>query len=627
MQGSKKISEQELEQFHEGTLYRAYEKFGAHYTVEEGVKGVRFTLWAPSAIKAAVAGDFNDWCGAKHPLQKIKDTGIWTGFIPELQPGQLYKYEIHTIFGDVLFKADPFAFSSEVCPHTASVIAAPADYEWGDGKWQKDKTEPYDKAINIYEVHLGSWRRNEDGSFLDYRQIAEVLAAYALDMGYTHLELMPVMEHPYDGSWGYQVTGYYAATSRYGASHDLKYLIDYCHQKGLGIILDWVPSHFCRDGHGLANFDGTKLYEAGESAEWGTYYFDLAKPEVQSFLISNAVYWLEVFHADGLRIDAVASMLYLDYGKKKGEWQPNRYGRNENLEAVSFLRKLHEAVFRLIPHPLMIAEESTAWPLVTKPTYDGGLGFNFKWNMGWMNDILRYMSQEPDSRKNFHRELTFSLLYAFSENYILPFSHDEVVHGKKSLLDKMPGDYEKKFANLRLLLGCMIAHPGKKLLFMGSELAQFHEWRYYEELDWKILDFPMHRAFWQYVKELNRFYLEEKALWELDCSWSGFKWIDADNYAQSVIVLQRLAKADADFLVVVCNFTAAAYADYRIGVPQAGWYGEVFNSDLARFGGSGTTNISQIRASKKKWQGQPNSLVIKLPPLSIVFLKLKDRVK
>jgi len=430
MQGVKKINQDEIFLFHEGTLYFAYEKFGAHFTAEDDSDGVRFTLWAPGADKVGVVGDFNGWNGEKHSLKKITETGVWTGFIPGLKPGQLYKYEIYTSCGRAL-KADPFAFYSELRPQTASIIASAEEYRWGDENWLKNKTEPYDKPMNIYEVHLGSWKRKQDGGFMNYREIAHTLADYALEMGYTHLELLPLMEHPFDGSWGYQVTGYYAVTSRYGTPHDLKYLIDHCHQKGLGIILDWVPSHFCRDGHALANFDGTMLYEAGESAEWGTYHFDFAKPEIQSFLISNAIYWFKVFHVDGLRIDAVASMLYLDYGKKRGEWQPNKYGEKENLEAVAFLKKLHEAVFKHVSYPLMIAEESTTWPLVTKPTYDGGLGFNYKWNMGWMNDILRYMSKEASERKRSHNDLTFSLLYAFSENYILPLSHDEVVHGKK----------------------------------------------------------------------------------------------------------------------------------------------------------------------------------------------------
>lgn len=627
MQGMKKINQDEIYLFHEGTFYRAYEKFGAHFTVEDDSEGVRFTLWAPGAHKVGVAGDFNGWKGDKHPLRKITETGIWTGFIPGLQPGQLYKYEIHTSNRKVFLKADPFAFQSELRPHTASIISSTEEYIWGDEDWHNNKTEPYDKPMNIYEVHLGSWKRKQDSGFMNYREIAHSIADYAIEMGYTHLELLPIMEHPFDGSWGYQVTGYYTATSRYGTPDDFKYLIDYCHQKGLGIILDWVPSHFCRDGHALVSFDGTNLYEAGESAEWGTYYFDFAKPEVQSFLISNAIYWFDVFHVDGLRIDAVASMLYLDYGKKKGEWQPNKFGGNENLEAVSFLKKLHEAVFKHVSYPLMIAEESTTWPLVTKPTYDGGLGFNFKWNMGWMNDILRYMTHEVNCRKKNHNLLTFSLLYAFSENYILPLSHDEVVHGKKSLIDKMPGDYWQKFANLRLLLGYMTAHPGKKLLFMGGELAQFHEWRYYEELDWNILDFPMHRSFQQYVKELNHFYLSEKALWEMDYDWPGFKWVDADNHKQSVAIFQRIAKDNSDFVVVICNFTAAAHENYRVGVPYTGWYEEVFNSDQEKYGGSDIQNNILLKAAKKNWQKQPYSLVIKLPPLSIVFLKLKDRVK
>jgi 1,4-alpha-glucan branching enzyme len=531
-----KLSEEEIYLFYEGTFCYAYKKFGAHAVTENDVSGVRFTVWAPSAIKVGVAGEFNNWQALEHLLVRITNTGIWTAFFPGIQPGDLYKYGIYTLSGEVFLKADPFAFCSEKRPETASIISSKEKYNWGDEQWQKKKVQPYQQPINIYEVHLGSWRRKPDGGFMNYREIAHEMADYALEMGYTHLELLPVMEHPFDDSWGYQVTGYYSVTSRFGTPEDFKYFIDYCHKKGLGIILDWVPSHFCRDEHGLVRFDGTKLYEAGESAQWGTYYFDFSKPEVVSFLISNAIYWFEVFHVDGLRVDAVASMLYLDYGKEENDWVPNKYGGNEQLEAVKFIKKLHETVFRHVRNPLMIAEESTSWPLVTKPTYDGGLGFNYKWNMGWMNDVLEYMSKATNNRKAYHHKITFSFLYTFSENFILPLSHDEVVHGKKALIEKMPGDYWQKFANLRLLFGYMIAHPGKKLIFMGAELAQFHEWRHYEELYWRILEFDMHRSFQQYVKELNHFYLSEKALWEQDHDCNGFSWIEADNSKQSVAV-------------------------------------------------------------------------------------------
>ncbi|MCR4442662.1 MAG: 1,4-alpha-glucan branching protein GlgB [Peptococcaceae bacterium] len=627
MMGHKKLTSYDIHLFHEGKLFRAYEKFGAHVTNENGVDGARFTVWAPQARQVGVAGDFNGWRGLKCPLEKISPSGIWSAFIPGIREGELYKYEIDTGRGQAFMKADPYAFYSEVRPKSASIVYNLDGYHWGDDCWLQKKTPPYLGPLNIYEVHAGSWKRKENGEFLGYRELAHELAAYAREMGYTHLELLPLMEHPFDGSWGYQVTGYYSVTSRYGPPHDFMYFVDYCHRQGIGVILDWVPSHFCRDEHGLAKFDGTSLYEKGESAEWGTFHFDFSKPEVVSFLVSNALFWFEVYHVDGLRLDAVASMLYLDYGRKEGKWRPNKYGGKENLEAIDFLKRLNEAVFYYFPHALMIAEESTAWPLVSSPTYAGGLGFNYKWNMGWMNDILEYMGKDPLQRKWHHQKLTFSLLYAFSENFILPFSHDEVVHGKKSLIEKMPGDYWQKFANLRLLIGFMMTHPGKKLLFMGGEFAQFLEWRFYEELDWKILDFPMHRSFQRYVRELNRFYLEEKTLWENDSEWRGFSWIEADNWRQSVIVFMRKDAAGEDFVVVVGNFTQAAYEKYRIGVPFSGWYGEVFNSDLEIYGGSGRKNPASIRARKVPWQNQPFSVEVDIPPLAVVFLKKQQQIK
>jgi len=609
--------------FHEGSHYFAYRKFGAHLVTENGEQGVRFTVWAPQAGQVGVAGDFNGWQGTRHLMERVTESGIWSLFIPGLKQGELYKYEMHTKEGEVLYKADPYAFFSEVRPQTASVVYSTGGYRWRDRSWQQNAKPLYNRPLNIYEVHLGSWKRKENGEFLNYRELAHELADYVLEMGYTHIELLPVMEHPFDGSWGYQVTGYYSVTGRHGTPHDFMYFIDYCHQKGIGVILDWVPAHFCRDQHGLARFDGTPLYEGGESVEWGTYHFNYSRPEVISFLISNAIFWFEVYHIDGLRIDAVASMLYLDYGKEEGRWQPNKYGGRENLEAVTFIRRLNIVVFKHFPNALMIAEESTAWPLVTKPVYLGGLGFNFKWNMGWMNDCLRYFQTDPLFRKQLHSSLTFSLMYAFSENFVLPLSHDEVVHGKRSLIEKMPGDYVRKFANARLFLGYMMAHPGKKLLFMGSEFAQFIEWRFYEELGWKLLEYEMHHCFRKYVQELNHFYLNEKALWQQEQDWQGFSWIDADNYEQSIVVFMRSARDKRDFLVVVCNFLPVGYDNYRVGVPQQGWYEEVMNSDCLSYGGSGQINRALLEAKKVSWQNQPCLIEMKLPPLAAVYLKLR----
>jgi len=609
--------------FHQGNLFYGYQMLGAHPIKLNGVEGVRFSVWAPNAKQVCVAGDFNNWRGFINPMHRIESSGIWITFIPGAKQGDLYKYEIHTHYGEVLLKADPYAFYSEIRPNTASKIFSLEGYEWQDEKWQKSKNSNivYERPMLIYEVHLGSWRRKANGEFYSYRELADDLVEYVSQMGYTHIELLPIMEHPFDGSWGYQLTGYYSVTSRYGNPHDFMYFIDRCHQKEIGVILDWVPGHFCKDYHGLANFDGTSLYEVEESAEWGTLKFNLARPEVVSFLISNAVFWFDVFHIDGLRIDAVASMLYLDYGKENGGWQPNKYGGRENLEAVAFMKKLNEVIFGYFPQALMMAEDSTDWPLVSSPTYLGGLGYNFKWNMGWMNDILRYMDMDPLYRKWHHNLLTFSLMYAFLENFVLPLSHDEVVHGKKSLIEKMPGDYWQKFANLRILYCFMITHPGKKLLFMGGEFAQFLEWRYYSELDWVLLDFEMHRKFQEFVKRLNHFYLEEKSLWEQDYGWSGFQWVDPNNYEQSIIVFMRKAKNEEDFMIVVINFTPVVYENYRIGVPELGVFQEIFNSDLEMYGGSGQKNNSELQAESLSWHNQPYSIEIKVPPLGAIFLK------
>jgi len=609
--------------FHQGTLYKSYQMMGAHLREEDGKKGVRFTVWAPNARSVGVAGDFNQWDGERHAMQKVEESGLWTLFIPGLEEGEKYKYQIRTHYGETLLKADPYAFYAELRPRSASVVYSLEGYKWHDRGWLERRKQQavYDRPVNIYEVHLGSWKQKQDGSFYTYRELAHELVDYAVEMGYTHLQLLPIMEHPYDGSWGYQTTGYYAVTSRYGTPHDFMYFVDCCHQKGLGVILDWVPAHFCRDGHGLSNFDGTRLYEAEELYGWGTMRFDYGRPEVMSFLISNAVFWFDVYHVDGLRVDAVASMLYLDYGKGPGQWQPNKYGGNGNLEAIALLKKLNETVFAYFPNVLMVAEESTEWPFVTGPTYVGGLGFNYKWNMGWMNDVLVYMQKDPIYRSWHHNLLTFSFLYAFSENFVLPMSHDEVVHGKKSLIDKMPGDYWQKFANLRVFLGYMMSHPGKKLLFMGGELAQFIEWRYYEGLEWNLLDFEMHRKFHHYVKSLNLMYRKLRALWEQDHGWEGFEWIDCHNNSQSILLFMRKGKKREDDLLVLCNFTPQYYEGFRIGAPAGGIYEEIFNSDLEDYGGSGQRNADLLETEKVPWHNRPYSLEIKVPPLAFVLFK------
>ncbi len=620
---------EEIYLFHQGTLYKSYEMLGAHLAEINGLSGVRFAVWAPNAKAVSVVGDFNNFNDGAHPMQRVENSGIWILFIPGLKNGDLYKYHIETYDNGGFMKADPYAFYAECRPKSASRVYELAGYEWGDELWYKRKKElpVYEQPVNIYEVHLGSWQTKEDGAFYTYREMAERLVDYVVDMGYTHIQLLPVCEHPYDGSWGYQVTGYFAVTSRYGTPQDFMYFVDCCHRKGIGVILDWVAAHFCKDGHGLAWFDGTKLYEAEELQGWGTLRFDYGRPEVICFLISNAVFWFDMFHIDGLRVDAVASMLYLNYGMEHGQWQPNKYGGNGNLEAVALIKKMNEVVFSYFPEALMIAEESTEWPLVTRPTYAGGLGFNYKWNMGWMNDVLKYMSTDSLFRQWHHQLLTFSFLYAFSENFILPMSHDEVVHGKRSLIEKMPGDYWQKFANLRAFLGYMMTHPGKKLLFMGGEFAQFIEWRYYEALEWHLLDFEMHRRFHDFVKSLNHLYLTEEALWEKDHGWDGFEWIDCHNHQQSIIIFTRKAKEENDQLLILCNFTPQYYEEYRVGVPFAGQYREIFNSDLEKYGGSGKKNEGMLSAQEYFWHNRFFSLKIKVPPLAIILLKRVPEIK
>ena len=627
------ISEYELYLFGRGENHQAYTMLGAHSCIQNEKKGYRFSVWAPNAEKVSVVGTFNDWDIEKNPMVQIENTGVWHLFVEDVDDGCMYKYAITTKSGELLYKADPYAFYSELRPGTASVTCALDTYKWGDRQWEtkKRKQAPYDRPMSIYEVHAGSWHRKENGDFLTYRELSDRLIPYVVDMGYTHIELMPLSEHPYDGSWGYQTTGYYAATSRYGSCEDLMYFIDMCHENGIAVILDWVPAHFPRDSHGLRLFDGSPLYEyadprKGEHKEWGTLVFDYSKNQVISFLISNAYFWFDKYHIDGLRVDAVSSMLYLDYNRHDGEWVANENGGNENLEAIKFLQELNKTIFGSFPNALMIAEESTAWPKITKPVHEGGLGFNYKWNMGWMNDTLRYMSMDPYFRKFNHNILTFLMFYAFSENYILPLSHDEVVHGKRSLIDKMYGTYEEKFAQLKMYYAYMYAHPGKKLLFMGGEFGQFVEWRPAEELDWMLLDYESHRNLHEYVRALNKFYTSQKSLWQIEDSWDGFTWINANDENNSVLSFIRKARAKSDFTVVVCNFTPVRRETYTIGVPSGGEYTIVFSSDDSRFGGEtkvGTT----VKAVKKNYDDFKYSLELNLAPLSTIYIRKQKSAK
>jgi 1,4-alpha-glucan branching enzyme len=604
---------------------------GAQLVKEEGrVTGVRFTVWAPNAREIRVVGEFNGWNGDAHQMRAIDySSGVWTLFIPGLDEGAIYKYEIVTSWGQKQLKADPYAFFSERRPNTASIVADLSGYRWNDDEWRNSQAygTSYEKPMSIYEVHFGTWKMGPEGRFLTYREMADQLVEYVSDMGYTHIELLPLSEHPFDRSWGYQITGYYSVTSRYGSPHDFMYFVDRCHQKGIGVIMDWVPGHFCKDDHGLRLFDGTPLYEytdsrKAEKEEWGTLTFDYGRPEVMSFLISNALFWMDVYHIDGFRIDAVASMLYLNFGRSE-ELVRNELGGPENLEAIRFIKKLNQVIFEHYPHSLMMAEDSTDWPLVCTPTDCGGLGFNYKWNMGWMNDVLRYMKLEQDERRANHHLLTFSFMYAWSENYVLPLSHDEVVHGKKSLLDKMPGDYWRKFANLRLLYGYMMAHPGKKLMFMGGEFGQFHEWKDLEgdQQDWHLLDYDMHRSMHRYVRELNHMYREEESLWIRDHQPGGFEWIDPDNAEQSVVSFIRWGKTKRSHVIVICNFTPYTYGEYRVGVPQPGKYAELFNSDLDIYGGSGHKHEKVLVTEKIPWHFRHYSVSVKLPPLAVLILK------
>lgn len=616
--------------FKEGTNHNSYLMLGAHVETHGGQAGTRFCVWAPNACDVSVTGDFNQWNPESHKMRKIKGSGIWELFIPGIGEYQIYKYAITTMKGDLVLKSDPYAFYSEVRPNNASIVYNPDGYVWGDEQWQEQKftTSLYDKPVSIYEVHLGSWRRKEDRSFLTYREMADLLIDYVLDTGYTHIELLPLTEHPLDDSWGYQVTGYYSVTSRYGTPKDFMYFVDMCHQKGLGVIMDWVPGHFPKDAHGLARFDGTALYEhhdprQGEHPQWGTYIFNYGRNEVRSFLISNLMFWLEYYHIDGFRVDAVTSMLYLDFARK--DYVPNKFGGRENIEAIEFMKKMNEAVYARYPNTLMIAEESGAWPMVSKPVYLGGLGYNYKWNMGWMNDILKYVSMDPIHRKWHHQLVTFSMMYAFSENFILALSHDEVVHGKKSLLDKMPGDYWQKFAGLRCLYGYMMAHPGKKLIFMGGEFGQFIEWKFDDGLDWHLLNYESHKKLYEYVRDLNHIYIGTRCLWENDHSWDGFQWIDPNDYNQSVLSFIRKGKRPDDFMIVVVNFTPVPRENYRIGVPDSDGYIEFFNSDDQKYGGSGVTDKDIILPEDIPWHCFEKSVVISIPPLATVYYKPEQK--
>ena len=616
--------------FHQGTNYKAYEFLGSHPAKRQGVSGAIFRVWAPHAAGVSVVGDFNQWDPSQNPMEKISEHGVWEGFVPGVKQYTMYKYHIQTADGRKLMKADPYAFHMQTRPESASLFYDLGRYNWKDDKWMEKRrmTNHLSEPVNIYEVHLGSWRRYEDGNFFDYRKFADEVVPYLKEMGYTHMELMPVTEYPFDGSWGYQVTGYFAATSRYGTPKDLMYLINKCHEAGIGVIMDWVPGHFPKDEQGLYEFDGTQCYEyqdpqKREHPHWGTRIFDFGRPEVQSFLISSAMFWVEKFHMDGIRVDAVASILYLDYGKEPWEWTPNVNGGNENLEAVDFLKKLNTAILSTHSDVMMIAEESSAWPLVTKPPYVGGLGFNFKWNMGWMNDILSYTSLDPYFRSYNHDKITFSMMYAFSENYILPLSHDEVVHGKCSLINKMPGEYEQKFAGLRTLYGYMMAHPGKKLLFMGQEFGQFIEWNHEKELDWQLLSYDSHRKLRNFVRDLNHFYQENAPLWEIDDSWDGFQWLVHDDNTQSVVAFRRTDEKGND-VIIACNFTPERRSGYRIGVPEENDYQVVLNSDDPKYGGKGVTENGLIPLEAEPMHGKANSIVLDLPPLSVLYLKAVD---
>lgn len=636
------FSDFDLYLFGQGKNYRIYEKMGAHVRTVNGVTGVNFAVWVPNALSVSVIGDFNDWNRGATPMHlRHNDLGVWECFVPALSVGVLYKFAIYSRYNNyAVDKTDPYGQAFELRPLTASIVTDIQRHKWQDADWMQQRTEqqPLTSPIAIYEVHLGSWRHvlerhqedaAEEDRFMTYRELAHALAPYVKNLGFTHIELMPVTEYPYDGSWGYQVTGYFAPTSRFGSPEDFQYFVDYMHQQGIGVYLDWVPAHFPKDGYALSYFDGTHLYEyadsrKGEHKQWGTYVFDYGRSEVQNFLLASAIFWLREYHIDGLRVDAVASMLYLNYLREDGEWVANQYGGREHLEAVDFLRKLNEAVYSEEPGTVTIAEESSAWPLVSRPTYVGGLGFTMKWNMGWMHDMLEYMSLDPIYRRYSHNNITFSLMYAYSENFVLPLSHDEVVHLKGSMIHKMPGDLWQKFANLRAFYGYMWGHPGKKLLFMGAEFGQWHEWNFAESLDWHLLEpgsDPHHAQLRDFLRDLNRLYQEEPAFNMLDADPAGFSWIDVHDSDNSVISFMRKSKNPDDTLVFICNFTPVPRHGYRLGVPNAGEYYELINSDATRYGGSGLENLQPMPSGQMYWQSCPHSILLTLPPLSTVILK------
>ena len=615
----------------EGSHYAKYDKMGAHPTVIDGVAGVQFGVWAPNALRVSVVGDFNGWDGRTHPMRNRGPSGVWELFVPGMIEGAIYKYEIRSRVSNVpMLKSDPYGFAAEVRPKTGSIVARLDHHTWKDSDWMaaRSKRDWLASPMSVYEIHLGSWRRivEEGNRWLTYSELGDQLIPYLKQMGYTHVELMPVMEHPFDGSWGYQTVGYFAATSRFGTPREFMSLVDRLHQAGIGVILDWTPAHFPNDAHGLAWFDGTHLYEhadprQGTHPDWGTLVFNYGRNEVQNFLISNALFWIDKYHLDGLRVDAVASMLYLDYSRRPGEWVPNEFGGRENLAAIRFLKRLNEVLHAQHPGALTIAEESTSWPMVSRPTYVGGLGFSLKWNMGWMNDTLAYFRQDPVHRKYHHSRMTFSMLYAFTENFMLPFSHDEVVHGKGSLISKMPGDEWQQFANLRLLYGYMFAHPGKKLLFMGDDFGQRAEWNHDASLEWHVLRYGFHRGVQNLVSDLNALYTREPVLYELDFDWRGFEWLDCNDADASVLSFLRRGKQEGNFLVIVANATPVPREDYRVGVPELGHYREVLNTDADRYGGSNDGNLGGVNADRVPWGGHPYSLNLKLAPLAAMYFK------
>lgn len=632
---SRQDTKYNIELFHDGKNFVSYKFMGSHLKSENKKRGARFITWAPKAEEVYVVGDFTNFKpNEEYKMKKINDKGMWSVFIPNIKEGTKYKYYILGRDNKGVYKSDPYALYSEVRPNTASIVKKRDRFKWTDRRWvdKRKAFDPLNIPINIYEMHLGSWKKNDD-EFLTYRELIKVLPKYLKEMAYTHVEFMPLCEYPLDASWGYQITGYYSINSRYGNALDFKELINELHKNDIGVILDWVPGHFCRDEHGLFKFDGTPTYEYEETWKadnkgWGTANFDLGKNEVKSFLISNAFYWIKEFHIDGLRVDAVSNMIYLNYGRKDGEWIPNIYGEDGCLEGISFIKELNMSIESNFTNILMIAEESTAWPKVTESVENGGLGFNLKWNMGWMNDTLKYIELDPIHRKHHHNKINFSIMYNYSEKFVLPISHDEVVHGKKSLIDKMWGDYWNKFAGLRLYLAYMIGHPGKKLIFMGSEFAQFIEWREYEELEWNLINnFEMHKLTQSYVKDLNRFYKNNKSLWELDYDIRGFEWIDANNSNQSIFIFSRRSMKDEDTLIFICNFTPTVYYDFRLGVPFNGVYKEVFNSDSSEYGGSNQLNEEEIRSEELVYHNKAYSVKIKVPPMAVSVLAISNIIK